>query len=157
MMRFVYRSWESSEDGMMDSVSWLALRYQPPDQRFTRGWVKQQLVKLACASIIQTPFYQILDADIFAVHPFSARDLFQEGPCEASSAVCDTATATSFRSKNDCYRMEGEWHASWYAAQHCKCPCLPSSNHDSLDVCPCRSNAIPTPTALISFLHFMKH
>ncbi|KAK9865561.1 hypothetical protein WJX84_005635 [Apatococcus fuscideae] len=89
-------------------------RYQPPEQRFTRGWVKQQLVKLACASIIQTPFYQILDADIFAVHPFSARDLFQEGPCEASSAVCDTATATSFRSKNDCYRMEGEWHASWW-------------------------------------------
>ena len=88
-------------------------RYQSPEQRFTRGWVKQQLVKLGCAQVIKTPFYQILDADIFAVHQFSAKDLFETGLCGASSPVCDTSAATSYRSKNDCYHMEGDWHADW--------------------------------------------
>ena len=43
------------------------------------GWNKQQLIKLAAASIVKTDFYLTLDADIICVRPTGFSDLVRDG------------------------------------------------------------------------------
>ena len=50
----------------------------------------------------------VMDADIFAARPFSARDLFEHSPCRADSAVCDLTQEHQLRAKNDCHRLYGD-------------------------------------------------
>ncbi|KAK9814725.1 hypothetical protein WJX72_010548 [[Myrmecia] bisecta] len=69
------------------------------------GWIKQQVVKLACASLVQTPFYLILDTDIFLANKASVKDLFRESDCTSYSAVCDPDKLVSFQAKNDMYPL----------------------------------------------------
>ncbi|KAA6419478.1 MAG: hypothetical protein FRX49_10576 [Trebouxia sp. A1-2] len=67
------------------------------------GWVKQQLVKLSCANIVTTPFYLVLDTDVFFVKHFGAQDLFKTSQCSHLSAVCDKSGKISYQAKNDIY------------------------------------------------------
>jgi hypothetical protein len=51
--------------------------------RFIPGWFKQQLIKLAIAKWIDTPFYLTLDADVICVKPIDYSDLVKD-----NRAVC---------------------------------------------------------------------
>ncbi|KAK9832312.1 hypothetical protein WJX74_005951 [Apatococcus lobatus] len=82
--------------------------YRDPAEYWWNGWLTQQLVKLACAPLVRTPFYMVMDADIFAARPFSARDLFEQTPCTDGSAVCDSKQEHQLRAKNDCHRLYGD-------------------------------------------------
>jgi len=48
-----------------------------------------QLVKLACGSTIQTPYYLITDADTFFMRSVQALDLVSQTECKPTSGVCD--------------------------------------------------------------------
>lgn len=82
------------------------------------GWTRQQVVKLACANLIKTPFYLVLDADIFASKHAHALDLFVTDTCDSQAHfVCSSQQETSYRCKNDCYPMAGgeeDWHMRWW-------------------------------------------
>ena len=82
------------------------------------GWTRQQVVKLACASLMQTPFYLVLDVDIFAARPTHALDLFVMQACDRNlHNVCSKEQSLAYRCKNDCYPMLGEqedWHMRWW-------------------------------------------
>lgn len=43
------------------------------------GWYKQQLIKLAAHSVVSTPFYLVLDADLICAQPFSEESLVVDG------------------------------------------------------------------------------
>jgi uncharacterized protein DUF6492 len=43
------------------------------------GWVRQQVVKLAAASLVETDFYLTLDADVVLCKPLTLSDLVIEG------------------------------------------------------------------------------
>lgn len=62
-------------------------------------------VKLACASIITTPYYLLLDTDVFFVKHSSARDLLMESSCTNWSPVCDRHRKLAYQAKNDCYPL----------------------------------------------------
>lgn len=104
------------EDGQCASELLPDSKYK--DLTLWPGWTRQQVVKLACASVITTPFYLVLDADIFAARHAHALDLFVTDPCDVTAHhVCDTQQQTSYRCKNDCYPMAGEeedWHMRWW-------------------------------------------
>ena len=94
-----------------------------PDSKFRDltlwpGWTRQQVVKLACANLMKTPFYLVLDADIFVARQTHALDLFVRGPCQTEDHyVCDPLQHQSYRCKNDCYPMLGtkeDWHMRWW-------------------------------------------
>ncbi|KAL0035850.1 hypothetical protein WJX77_005216 [Trebouxia sp. C0004] len=82
------------------------------------GWTRQQVVKLACAHLIKTPFYLVLDADVFAARRAHALDLFVTDSCDHQAHhICDTQQRISYRCKNDCYPMAGgeeDWHMRWW-------------------------------------------
>lgn len=82
------------------------------------GWTRQQVVKLACANLMQTPFYLVLDADVFAAQPAHALDLFVMENCHPQlHQVCNKDQQVAYRCKNDCYPMLGEqedWHMRWW-------------------------------------------
>src|SRR5579862_3360372 len=44
-----------------------------------RGWHRQQLIKLACCSLMATEFYMTLDCDVIFRRRFSANDLILDG------------------------------------------------------------------------------
>lgn len=69
------------------------------------GWAKQGLVKLACAKLVQTPFYLLLDTDTFFVHHAKADDLFKHYLCTEFSPVCDKARKIGYQAKNDVYPL----------------------------------------------------
>ena len=69
------------------------------------GWAKQGLVKLACAKLVQTPFYLLLDTDTFFVHHAKADDLFKQYLCTEFSPVCDKARKIGYQAKNDVYPL----------------------------------------------------
>ena len=48
---------------------------------------------------ITTPFFIVVDADMFPVHPFKASDVFHHLPCDDGVVVCDLSGQTGFRSK----------------------------------------------------------
>ena len=50
-----------------------------PPVRRERGWYKQQILKLAAAELIKTPWYLTLDADVMCVRPVNAEFLFPDG------------------------------------------------------------------------------
>ena len=60
-------------------------------------------VKLSCAQIVTTPYYLVLDTDVFFVKRFGAQDLFKTSQCSRLSAVCDKKGRTAFQAKNDIY------------------------------------------------------
>ena len=82
-----------------------------PDLRHTQlslnmgmpGWVKQQLLKLAVSSLVQTPFYLVLDTDVLFAHSFAALDLFHMSVCQPTSPVCDNSSRMAFHAKTDVY------------------------------------------------------
>lgn len=82
------------------------------------GWTRQQVVKLACAHLMQTPYYLVLDADVFAARPTHVLDLFVTQDCHSTlHSVCNEEQQTAYRCKNDCYPMLGEqedWHMKWW-------------------------------------------
>ena len=82
------------------------------------GWTRQQVVKLACANLMQTPFYLVLDADVFVARHTQAPDLFVTQDCDSHlHNVCNADRSLSYRCKNDCYPMLGEqedWHMRWW-------------------------------------------
>jgi len=82
------------------------------------GWTRQQVVKLACAHLMKTPFYLVLDADVFAARRAHALDLFVTDSCDQQAHhICDTQQSISYRCKNDCYPMAGgeeDWHMRWW-------------------------------------------
>jgi hypothetical protein len=66
----------------------------PKLTKFTSGWFKQQLIKLAIAEKIETNFYLTLDADVICTKPIEFTDLVKNG-----RAVCYVA---------------GDDHPDWY-------------------------------------------
>src|SRR4051812_23062843 len=59
------------------------------------GWLRQQLVKLAMADRVETPFYVVLDADVICLRPVTVDEFIVGG-----RAVCTT------------YPMvDGDWYA----------------------------------------------
>ncbi|KAK9832198.1 hypothetical protein WJX74_002597 [Apatococcus lobatus] len=78
--------------------------YRDPASYWWNGWLTQQLLKLACAPLVTTPFYMLLDADVFAARPFAASDVFEVQPCDAGSAVCSKEGKQQLRAKNDCHQ-----------------------------------------------------
>lgn len=60
-------------------------------------------VKLSCAHMVTTPYYLVLDTDVFFVKPFGAAELFRTSECSMLSAVCDKAGKVSYQAKNDIY------------------------------------------------------
>ena len=83
-------------------------------------WVRQQVVKLACARHISTPFFIVIDADMFAVHPFKASNVFHHLPCDDEVAVCGSDGSVGYRSKNDVEltgydlaNVSRTWHQEW--------------------------------------------
>lgn len=71
------------------------------ESRYVDGWMKQQLVKLACSFAISTPFYLITDADMFFLHDLGALDLMEQTECGKTSGVCDKDAAIAFRALNE--------------------------------------------------------
>jgi len=63
--------------------------------RLTKGWYKQQLVKLAIAEHVATPFYLTLDADVVATRPVSPEALAPGG-------------------RALCFVIDGDRHPDWY-------------------------------------------
>jgi hypothetical protein len=61
-----------------------------------KGWYRQQLVKLAIAPRVTTPFYVTLDADVICTRAFSSDDFIKEGRAISG-------------------RYRGPTHAEWYA------------------------------------------
>ncbi len=86
------------------------------------GWAKQGLVKLACAKLVQTPFYLLLDTDTFFVHYARAEDLFKQYLCTDFSPVCDTARKVGFQAKNDVYPL---YHRTEDQVSLIAFPCTP--------------------------------
>lgn len=82
------------------------------------GWTRQQVVKLSCANLIRTPFYLVLDADVFMARQAHVLDLFVTNRCDTQeSHICDHQSSIGYRCKNDCYPMKGEtedWHMRWW-------------------------------------------
>ena len=66
-----------------------------------KGWVRQQIVKMGAAELIETPFILMLDADIFLLRKMSGLDLFTTSDCKSSSAVCDASGKKEFKAKVD--------------------------------------------------------
>ena len=66
---------------------------------FISGWHKQQLLKLACASVLRTPFYLTTDADLFYLAPVSALDLLEQGNCSDAGAIC--RGGVGYRARNE--------------------------------------------------------
>lgn len=72
------------------------------EAQFVLGWQKQQLLKLACAHLVPTPFYLITDADTFYLNTFSAEDLFDTAGCSATTHItCDSRRTQSYRAKTE--------------------------------------------------------
>ena len=107
---------EVVEDG--DCASELLPQAHYGDLTTWPGWTRQQVVKLACANLIRTPFYLVLDADVFVARQAHVLDLFVTEPCETqASHICDHLSNKGYRCKNDCYPMKGEvedWHMRWW-------------------------------------------
>lgn len=82
------------------------------------GWTRQQVVKLACANLIHTPFYLVMDADVFIARQAHVLDLFVTASCNAqASRVCAHHSNRGYRAKNDCYPMQSaveDWHMRWW-------------------------------------------
>ena len=84
--------------------------YRDPASYTWNGWLTQQLLKLACAPLVKTPFYMLLDADVFAARSFAASDLFELRPCSPDSTVCSALgqqqpqQQQQLRAKNDCHQ-----------------------------------------------------
>lgn len=69
---------------------------------YVSGWLKQQVLKLACGHLIETPYYLITDADTFFLNPFGSRDVVEVGACDRDGdIVCDTTRTQSYRAKLD--------------------------------------------------------
>ena len=61
-----------------------------PTIRGSRGWFKQQIVKLAAARAVTTPCYLTLDADLVLTRPLSIAQLFPQGkPVVQRTAAAD--------------------------------------------------------------------
>lgn len=65
------------------------------------GWVKQQLLKLAAAGLMQTPYYMVMDSDVFFTRRFRAIDLFKVSQCTELSMVCDSHGQFAYQARND--------------------------------------------------------
>ena len=103
-------------------------------------WVRQQVVKLACAQHISTPFFIVIDADMFAVHPFKASDVFHHLPCDDEVAVCSRDGTVGYHSKNDVEltgydlaNVSRTWHQEWCGLDF---PSLPMEITVEI-TCPC--------------------
>lgn len=65
--------------------------------------LKQQLVRLACAQHIKTPFYVNLETEVFFTRSSNALSLFKESKCHPYSAVCNSDSTSSYQAANDIY------------------------------------------------------
>jgi hypothetical protein len=69
--------------------------------RSISGWVKQQVVKLACSFTIQTPYFLITDADTFFIRELEALTLLDQQDCTPDSSICDLQRKVQFRARNE--------------------------------------------------------
>lgn len=67
-----------------------------------RGWLKQQILKLAVCSIVKTDHYLLLDSDLFLTKPFSAVDIFRGEKVLYHSEPWQTENS-------DRYSVNSEW------------------------------------------------
>ena len=65
--------------------------------------LKQQLVRLACAQHIRTPFYVNLETEVFFTRSSNAMSFFKESKCHPYSAVCNSDSTLSYQAANDIY------------------------------------------------------
>lgn len=63
-----------------------------PGGRASDGWAIQQILKLAAAEYVASPYYVTLDADILCLRPFGVKDLIIDG-----KAVVGVETAEVYR------------------------------------------------------------
>lgn len=111
-----------------DSQCTEALSPSAASQRHHVGWVKQQLVKLACArtyvsllclsmlyiltilmhcaELVHTPFYLLLDVDLFFTEPVTSSAWLDTGQCTNASQQC-CHESTAFRARNDMWIQTG--------------------------------------------------
>lgn len=68
------------------------VRMVDPNTGAIRGWYVQQMIKLAVAQQVRTPFYLTLDSDIVCIRQFSSADLITRG-----RGVCGTETEETYR------------------------------------------------------------
>jgi hypothetical protein len=63
--------------------------------RHLPGWYKHQLVKLAAAEFVASPYYLTLDADVICTRPMTVAELLPGG-------------------KSACFVIPKDWHPEWY-------------------------------------------
>jgi Family of unknown function (DUF6492) len=77
----------------------------PVQHVYLSGWLKQQLLKLACSEHVATPWYLVTDADMLYLNDTSAADLLEVGPC-GEGMVCTPDRSKGYRARNELQSME---------------------------------------------------
>ena len=67
-----------------------------------RGWLKQQILKLAVSSIVMTDHYLVVDSDHFLTKPFGIKDIFQNDKVLYHTEPWQTENS-------DRYSVNSEW------------------------------------------------
>lgn len=65
--------------------------------------VKHQLLRLACAQHIKTPYYANLETEVFFTRSSNALSFFKQSACSSYSAVCNSDRTSSYQAANDIY------------------------------------------------------
>lgn len=82
------------------------------------GWYKQQLVKLAAAEIVQSPFYLTFDADVICTRAVAVQDLLPGGRAR-------------------CFVINKDEHPDWYAGAEAVLELPAKRRHVLHNVTPC--------------------
>ena len=69
------------------------LHARDPASGIMRGWYAQQILKLAAAGRVTTPFYVTLDSDIVCMRPFAYDSLVHDGRALCNVETMETYTA----------------------------------------------------------------
>lgn len=70
----------------------------------TRGWFKQQLLKLLISNIVSTKYYLVLDADMYLNQPLSYKDLFYRDLIKYNSEPWQTFNNCHFSQNSKWWR-----------------------------------------------------
>lgn len=103
-----------------------------------------QLVKLACAFVVETPFLLITDADTFFLRPMRGQDLVEAARCTASSAICDAngkVTLHLLPCNSDTFAPHSRTHTGMYTRTHAHVVTRQVLKH--MEVGKCRCNTGP--------------
>jgi len=81
-----------------------------------KGWIKQQIIKLCIANIIETEYYLVVDSDMYLNQPLRYQDLFYDNKIKY--------TSEPYQTKNDKYHST---NSNWWASS-CKVLNYPIEN-----------------------------